>query len=103
MHMNEPMDWQAAMETTELATTSAAKRTDRAISGIAQLLETQGQHSSLLKSIRKELVLTAEHLTEMDQSLVQRAPEAPPLPSFNWKLIMATFAVGSLCGAFFVS
>ena len=55
MSMNEPMDWQASMEATELAATAAARRTERVIFGVAQIIEDQRQHLSLINEIKKEL------------------------------------------------
>lgn len=103
MSMNEPMDWQASMEATELAATAAARRTERVIFGVAQIIEDQRQHLSLINEIKKELQQVTVSIKEMDKPNHESMPMISHHPFFKWRTVAAALVAGTLLGVFIVS
>lgn len=103
MSMNEPMDWQASMEATELAATAAAPRTERVVFGVAQIIEDQRQHLSLIKEIKKELQQLTVYMKEMDKPAHESMPVISDRPFFEWRTVVAALVAGTLFGVFIVS
>ncbi|PZX04753.1 hypothetical protein [Celeribacter halophilus] len=92
MHKNEPIDWQAAMEATELAATAASRNTERTISGVAQLLSTQSRHSSEFKAIKQELLPISAALQKLESSQDTDIAQAPWHRFRNWPTVAIAFA-----------
>ncbi len=97
------MDWQSAMENTEMAAKAASLKADRTVGAVAQLLQTQRQHSSSIRELKLVIESQSAHSEvlrgEMENFLAQPKNTQGSCP---WAFLGA-FLGGVACGGFLLS
>lgn len=100
MTTKTPIDWEEAMTQTRDSAEAAARMSERAVSGVARLLDTQHRHSQRLNDLTK-----AVEAIRRDQG--NRPSSSPPEPAARpqcrrppplWPALIGTFVVGVLFG-----
>ncbi len=105
--MNESIDWEDMMKKAERSATSASLKAERAVGALAQVLETQRQHSQQLAAIKKT-VEAIESLRSIHLSrLTPPADNAQSEPEISFRFlalgVAVVLAVGMGLGAYFAS
>ena len=105
--MQNPFDWEQAMETTRRSVAAASSNSENAVAGMVRLLEEIGHHSSDLATLTKAVNLLGEQQSQQivhSKAALDLAqdhnPGSPRLVS--WELLIL-FAVGVAFGACIVS
>jgi hypothetical protein len=105
--MNENIDWEDMMKKTERSASSATLKAERAVGALAQVLETQRQHSQQLAALKKIM----EAIESLQKNLLSQLPppannaQGEPEISFRFLAlgVAAVLVVGMGLGAYFAS
>lgn len=105
--MQEPFDWEQAMETTRRSATAASRNSENAVAGMSKLLREIGQHSNKLANLTKtidQLSATQEQQVAQSKAILNRAQGDN---RHSWRLpalgLLVVFAVGVAFGGYIVS
>ncbi len=105
--MQEPFDWEQAMETTRRSATAASQNSENAVAGMSKLLREIDRHSNNLASLTEtidQLVATQGQQVALSKAVLNRAQGDN---RHSWRLpalgLFAVFAVGVAFGGFIVS
>ncbi|WP_171091286.1 hypothetical protein [Ruegeria sp. HKCCD9179] len=105
--MQEPFDWEQAMETTRRSATAASQNSENAVAGMSKLLREIDRHSSKLSSLTKIIDRLADAQDQQvahTKAAFNRAQgdnrHSCRLPALG---LLAAFAVGVVFGGFIVS
>ncbi|MDB2579290.1 hypothetical protein N9Y00_09715 [Tateyamaria sp.] len=105
--MQEPFDWEQAMETTRRSAIAASQNSENAVAGMSKLLREIDHHSNKLASLTKtidQLAATQEQQVAHSKAAHNRAQSDN---RHSWRLpalgLLAVFAVGVAFGGYFVS
>ncbi|EDZ46500.1 hypothetical protein RBY4I_1715 [Rhodobacterales bacterium Y4I] len=105
--MQEPFDWEQAMETTRRSAAAASQNSENAVAGMSKLLREIDRHSSSLASLTKAIDQVAATQAQEVARSKANLDHAQGDNRHSWRLpalgLLATFAVGVVFGGFFVS
>lgn len=105
--MQEPFDWEQAMEATRRSATAASRNSEHAVAGMAKLLREldryYGKLSSLTSAIDKLEGNLTQKIAHTQTALNRDRGDSRP----SWRLpalgLLAAFVVGVACGGYFVN
>lgn len=105
--MQEPYDWEKAMETTRRSAAAASKNSEHAVAGMAKLLREIDRHSNKIASLTK----TIDQLGATHRQQVARTRTALDCAQGNNRVfprllalgLLAVFAGGVALGGYIVS
>ncbi|EAQ46600.1 hypothetical protein MED193_15432 [Roseobacter sp. MED193] len=105
--MQEPFDWEQAMETTRRSAAAASQNSENAVAGLSKLLRVIDHHSNKLANLTKainQLEATQKHQVNHSKSTLERTQGEN---RHSWRLpalgLLAVFAVGVVFGGSIVN
>jgi hypothetical protein len=105
--MNESIDWEDMMKKAERSATGAALNAERAVGGVAKVLETQRHHSQQLTALKQAVETLAQqrnaHLSRPIPPANNAQGEAEIPFRFLALGVAVALAVGMGFGAYFAS
>ena len=99
------IDWEEILTNTETAARSASIKSERTVSGVAELLQVTRRLSSEQMKLKEALTRSERCVTDLRDQLQQREPSISPASSHRvpWWVFPAIFAGGAMCAAFTLS
>ncbi len=105
--MQEPFDWEKAMETTRRSAAAASQNSENSVAGMAKLLREIDRHSisqgKLTKAVQELEARQSKQLAAIQARLNSAQGDSRPF----WRLpllgLLAVFVVGVVFGGFIVS
>ncbi|WP_170593065.1 hypothetical protein [Ruegeria arenilitoris] len=105
--MQDPFDWEQAMETTRRSAAAASQSSENAVAGMSKLLREIDRHSSKIAGLTEtidQLAAKWEQQVAPSQAVLKKTEgdnrHSWRLPALVW---LAGFAVGAAFGGFIVS
>jgi hypothetical protein len=105
--MKENIDWEEMMMNTERSATGASLNAERAVGGVAKVLEIQRHHSQQLSALKKTMEDLARRPTGHPSPMTTPADNAQGEAEISFLLlalgVAVVLAVGMGLGAYFAS
>lgn len=105
--MQEPFDWEQAMETTRRSATAASQNSENAVAGAAKLLREIDRHSSRLASLTKAIdqlaTMQSQQIARSQAALNRAQGDNRGSPRLLALGLLTAFAGGVAFGGFIVS
>ncbi|WP_231592408.1 hypothetical protein [Pelagovum pacificum] len=91
--MNENIDWEDMMTKAERSATGAAMNAERAVGGVAKVLEIQRHHSQQLLALKKALETLAHEANSHRSQPIPTGDNAQGEAEVSFRLLALGFAV----------
>ena len=105
--MQNPFDWEQAMETTRRSAAAASPNSENAVAGMTTLLQEMNRHSSIMKgltiAVNKLEDQQAQQMVQSKVVLNQLSEDDQPPTRFIPLGLLALFVVGVAFGGYIVS
>ncbi|MEQ3679890.1 hypothetical protein [Pseudophaeobacter sp.] len=105
--MQEPFDWEQAMETTRRSATAASQNSENSVAGMSKLLREIDRHSIKIASLTETIDQLAYKQEQQVAASKAALNHAQGDNRHSWRLpalgLLAVFAVGVALGGFIVS